>query len=96
MATDIGENNIDESIGNINSNIVPTRAGAAAIIKDSSLHSDNKMDDYKILDHPWQIFQNNDWALRKDFELITEGRASCPVPLQTHSSELIFLLKQAP
>ena len=38
------------------------------------------MDDYRILDYPWQIFQNNDWALRKDFELITEGRLSCPVP----------------
>ncbi|MES2431525.1 MAG: putative sugar nucleotidyl transferase [Bacteroidota bacterium] len=33
-------------------------------------------DDVKILNHPWQLFQLNDWALRKDFELITSNRRS--------------------
>ncbi|MEO5890409.1 MAG: putative sugar nucleotidyl transferase [Ferruginibacter sp.] len=33
----------------------------------------------KTLRHPWHIFQYNDWALRKDFELITSGRASQPL-----------------
>ncbi|MEP7144569.1 MAG: putative sugar nucleotidyl transferase [Ferruginibacter sp.] len=36
-------------------------------------------DAMKILNHPWQIFQYNDWALRKDFEMITSGRISAPV-----------------
>ncbi|MEO6288842.1 MAG: putative sugar nucleotidyl transferase [Ginsengibacter sp.] len=27
-------------------------------------------DDYKILMHPWQIFEYNDWAIREDFELL--------------------------
>ena len=36
-------------------------------------------DDMKTLHHPWQIFQFNNWALRKDFEMITAGRASQPI-----------------
>ncbi|MCW3091325.1 MAG: hypothetical protein JWP81_2394 [Ferruginibacter sp.] len=31
------------------------------------------------LEYPWQIFQYNDWALRKDFEMITLGRLSQPI-----------------
>ena len=34
----------------------------------------------KILNHPWDIFKYNDWALRKDFELITRGRRSQEIP----------------
>ena len=33
-------------------------------------------DDCKILNYPWQIFEFNDWAIRQDYELITEGRKS--------------------
>ena len=36
-------------------------------------------DSVKRLDYPWQIFQYNDWALRKDFEMITAGRFSQPI-----------------
>jgi UDP-N-acetylglucosamine diphosphorylase / glucose-1-phosphate thymidylyltransferase / UDP-N-acetylgalactosamine diphosphorylase / glucosamine-1-phosphate N-acetyltransferase / galactosamine-1-phosphate N-acetyltransferase len=32
--------------------------------------------DCKILEHPWQIFEFNNWAIREDFEMITEGRIS--------------------
>ena len=31
------------------------------------------------IEYPWDIFQNNDRALREDFELITEGRESEPI-----------------
>jgi UDP-N-acetylglucosamine diphosphorylase / glucose-1-phosphate thymidylyltransferase / UDP-N-acetylgalactosamine diphosphorylase / glucosamine-1-phosphate N-acetyltransferase / galactosamine-1-phosphate N-acetyltransferase len=34
----------------------------------------------RILQHPWHIFEYNDWALREDFALITEGRRSQMVP----------------
>ena len=34
----------------------------------------------KIIAHPWDIFRYNDWALRKDFELITRGRVSQHIP----------------
>ena len=28
------------------------------------------------MNYPWQIFEFNDWAIRQDYELITEGRKS--------------------
>ncbi len=32
--------------------------------------------DCKILEHPWQIFEYNDWAINQDFKMITAGRNS--------------------
>ena len=29
-----------------------------------------------ILDHPWQLFENNNWAIREDFAMITAGNFS--------------------
>ncbi|HEY5370950.1 MAG TPA: putative sugar nucleotidyl transferase [Hanamia sp.] len=49
--------------------------------------------DCKILEHPWKIFEFNDWAIRQDFEMITNGRISEKIHSsnQTVSSEKIFL-----
>jgi UDP-N-acetylglucosamine diphosphorylase / glucose-1-phosphate thymidylyltransferase / UDP-N-acetylgalactosamine diphosphorylase / glucosamine-1-phosphate N-acetyltransferase / galactosamine-1-phosphate N-acetyltransferase len=33
----------------------------------------------KTINHPWQIFQLNDWAIRQDYDLITTGRNSQPI-----------------
>ena len=33
----------------------------------------------KQMNYPWQIFQYNDWAIRKDFEMIAFGRESQPI-----------------
>jgi UDP-N-acetylglucosamine diphosphorylase / glucose-1-phosphate thymidylyltransferase / UDP-N-acetylgalactosamine diphosphorylase / glucosamine-1-phosphate N-acetyltransferase / galactosamine-1-phosphate N-acetyltransferase len=33
----------------------------------------------KELHYPWHIFQYNDWALRQDFDLITQGKTSAPI-----------------
>lgn len=30
----------------------------------------------KILEHPWQIFEYNNWAIQEDFKIVTEGRTS--------------------
>ena len=53
--------------------------------------------DLLILNDPWQIFQLNDWALRKDFEMITAGRVSQPIPATNKitNGENIFLEKGA-
>jgi UDP-N-acetylglucosamine diphosphorylase / glucose-1-phosphate thymidylyltransferase / UDP-N-acetylgalactosamine diphosphorylase / glucosamine-1-phosphate N-acetyltransferase / galactosamine-1-phosphate N-acetyltransferase len=32
--------------------------------------------DCKILEHPWQIFEYNNWAINQDFKMITEERTS--------------------
>lgn len=36
--------------------------------------------DCKILEHPWQIFEYNSWAINEDFKMITEGRISEKIP----------------
>ena len=45
------------------------------------------------LHHPWEIFQLNDAALRSDFQLITHGRRSQPIPasIQAICPENIFI-----
>ncbi len=43
--------------------------------------------DCKSLEHPWQIFENNAWAIREDFDMLTEGRVSEKPDLSNH---LIF------
>ena len=58
-------------------NIIPTKRWVEALLKAGSggnIFADDSM--VKIIKHPWEIFQYNDWALREDFELITAGRQS--------------------
>jgi len=49
--------------------------------------------DCKILEHPWQIFEYNHWAIWEDFKMITSGRISQPIPPgnQSISPENIFI-----
>lgn len=66
----------DDSIV-INAAVIPTRATYELILQAAK----DKMplpetDAIKTLRHPWQIFQFNDWALKNDFTLVTEGRKS--------------------
>ena len=50
-------------------------------------------EDLLRIEHPWDIFKNNDAAIREDFELLTEGRISQPIPasVNTIASENIFI-----
>jgi UDP-N-acetylglucosamine diphosphorylase/glucosamine-1-phosphate N-acetyltransferase len=45
------------------------------------------------IEHPWDIFQKNDAAIREDFELLTEGRTSQPIPSSVNviAAENIFI-----
>lgn len=51
------------------------------------------MDDCRILNYPWQIFEYNSWAIQQDFELITKGRQSINISStnQLIHSENIFV-----
>lgn len=40
--------------------------------------------DCKILEHPWQIFEYNNWAINQDFMMITSGRKSQKIPSSSH------------
>lgn len=53
--------------------IIPCIENISSIINKQSTKSDS------IILYPWHLFQLNDWALRKDFTLITEGRRSQPI-----------------
>ncbi len=45
------------------------------------------------IEHSWDIFQKNDQAIREDFELLTEGRKSQPIPstVQVLGAENVFI-----
>jgi UDP-N-acetylglucosamine diphosphorylase / glucose-1-phosphate thymidylyltransferase / UDP-N-acetylgalactosamine diphosphorylase / glucosamine-1-phosphate N-acetyltransferase / galactosamine-1-phosphate N-acetyltransferase len=66
-------------------NIIPGRGFIKAFVsgdysQDELLGQTNG----RVLQYPWQIFEYNDWALREDFKLITEGRHSMPIPESVH------------
>jgi UDP-N-acetylglucosamine diphosphorylase / glucose-1-phosphate thymidylyltransferase / UDP-N-acetylgalactosamine diphosphorylase / glucosamine-1-phosphate N-acetyltransferase / galactosamine-1-phosphate N-acetyltransferase len=58
---------------------------------DKAIYADESL--VKIIVHPWDIFKHNDWALRKDFALITRERISQNIPTsnQTINSAEIFI-----
>lgn len=62
----------------IDPSIIPTRENVNTILSkdEETLAHDHHSHRIRF---PWHIFQLNDWALRNDFELITEGRKSAPV-----------------
>lgn len=53
--------------------------------------------DCKILEHPWEIFEYNNWAINEDFKTITSGRISCPIPYGNRAihPENIFIEEDA-
>ena len=72
--------NEGEKILTVPANIIPTTGNVNTIC--NAIANGNLLvndEDIKSIQHPWNIFQLNDWALRKDFELITAGRKSQPL-----------------
>jgi len=62
-------------------NIVPSRSFVEDLLKGNYSQQDFlQQSSVRILEHPWQIFAYNDWALREDFILLTSGRDSQPIP----------------
>jgi len=66
------EDQSDNAPYSIPANLIPDTSPASS--KDI-LHSDHRR-----LQHPWQIVEYNDWAIRQDFRLLTENRISQQVP----------------
>ncbi|MDQ6890976.1 MAG: glucose-1-phosphate thymidylyltransferase [Bacteroidota bacterium] len=58
----------------IPANIIPS-ANYLKQISETQKDAGNK-EDSKILEHPWQIFEFNDWAIREDFKSIAGIRSS--------------------
>ncbi|MEO6668042.1 MAG: putative sugar nucleotidyl transferase, partial [Ferruginibacter sp.] len=65
----------------IHADLIPTLKNFEVILRaanDRISMFDN--DEIRLLHHPWNIFQYNDWASRHDFDLLTENRKSFPIP----------------
>ncbi len=62
-------------------NIVPSKSFVEELLK-GNYPQEHFMEQsaVRILQHPWHIFEYNDWAIKEDFKLITEGRVSHPLP----------------
>jgi UDP-N-acetylglucosamine diphosphorylase/glucosamine-1-phosphate N-acetyltransferase len=60
--------------------IVPTSDFIDSSLRDGMLAEEPDWSSVKILQHPWHIFQLNDWAIRQDFRLVTKGRKSQDIP----------------
>ncbi len=57
----------------IPANIIPSLCNYETILKN------NHTEDVRVLTHPWQIYEWNDWAIKDDFLLITNGRHSATI-----------------
>ena len=70
----------------IPANIIPSQQWAIAFLNNQKISG-------TILKYPWHIFQNNDQALREDFDLICKGRTSLSISStnKTISSDNIFV-----
>jgi UDP-N-acetylglucosamine diphosphorylase/glucosamine-1-phosphate N-acetyltransferase len=71
----IGKNS-DGNVVNVQANIIPSHDNADAILASAAEGKLPEEDSIKFIDHPWDIFLLNDWAIRKDFEALTQGRTS--------------------
>jgi UDP-N-acetylglucosamine diphosphorylase/glucosamine-1-phosphate N-acetyltransferase len=74
----------------IAANIIPTKAFVASL-KETPESPD--WESVRVLQYPWHIFQLNDWAIREDYKLLTEGRVSNSIDgtVQTINPEQIFI-----
>jgi len=76
------------------SNLVPSKEFVDLLVNH---HIKNEEDfqhpSVRLLKHPWQIIELNDWAIREDFKLLTTGKHSMPIPetVQSIKSTSIFI-----
>src|SRR5882724_5570196 len=74
-------------------NVLPDAKLVAAIQQLSATDPKDLNHICAAIHHPWDIFALNDAAIRSDFQLLTQGRNSCPIPpsVQAISPENIFI-----
>ena len=71
-----------ECIATANGNSIVFRVTQNEIIDKYKIKVGNAVtikEEIKTIQYPWDIFQLNDWAIRKDFELLTSKRKSQPI-----------------
>jgi UDP-N-acetylglucosamine diphosphorylase/glucosamine-1-phosphate N-acetyltransferase len=74
----------EEAICSIPANIIPTLDNFEHLLAYASKGEiPAPSNDVRYINHPCNLFELNDWAIRMDFELLTKGRASSPVKMGT-------------
>jgi UDP-N-acetylglucosamine diphosphorylase/glucosamine-1-phosphate N-acetyltransferase len=74
-------------------NILPTRALAALIREEgrrgplTQAAIDRLIVHGRLIRYPWHLFQHNGEALEEDFDLVTAGRQSAPIPASVRAVE---------
>ncbi len=92
--SEVGEAEINENVKRLPANIVPSLKLLKAW-KHYDPHSKEKITAVNIK-YPWHIFQNNDAAIREDFDLLTKKRKSKKISsTNTVIGKNIFLEKGA-
>ena len=74
LGSQLPDNIYEESYLKIPANLIPSANFLERI--QSENNKELTTDDCKVLRHPWEIFEYNDWAIREDFEMITSGKDS--------------------
>jgi UDP-N-acetylglucosamine diphosphorylase/glucosamine-1-phosphate N-acetyltransferase len=69
----------------LSANIVPSKIFIDSLFTEGKISDSPSWSSVKIIQYPWHIFMWNDWAIREDFKLITEGRQSAPIPSSVHA-----------
>ncbi len=87
LAVSTAASNKEEGDIVISANIIPSQGNVEYIIQSAKDKTPPlQTEEIKMLHHPWHIFEHNDWAIRKDFELITTGRQTKEPGSATHCS----------
>ena len=77
----------------IPANLIPSKAITSSLGEFSLETVNMNSEHYRMFNYPWEISFFNDWALRRDFELLTGGRNSAKIPESVHAinSDNIFI-----
>ncbi len=72
--------NKDDKALIINANTIPTIDNFQTILDQQQTELGfEESDNFKTIQFPWQLFQYNDWAIRRDFDFLTKNRISQPL-----------------
>lgn len=90
------QNKADANVIILPANIIPTQELANEVMRTEALPQ-QLPHDVMVLEHPWQIFQFNDRAIRNDFELVKNKRNTHVLPesVQVIHSAQIFVEEDA-
>ncbi|MDQ6755858.1 MAG: glucose-1-phosphate thymidylyltransferase [Bacteroidota bacterium] len=73
VLSELKENEINpKEVKHIPANIIPSQKMADELLQNSDFNNSEITE--RTLRYPWQIFQNNEWAITEDFELITQQK----------------------